>query len=92
MLLLCKVGDFIYIYVAAPRSEISYKCKVVEANIPYANRIVDDSKYYINPNDSENKSDKYVRIEMIKKFNIKANLSEKEDDDGYTMTIHFPKE
>ena len=31
-------------------------------------------------------------FEMIKKFNIKANLSEKEDDDGYTMTIHFPKE
>lgn len=31
-------------------------------------------------------------FEMIKKFNIKANLSENEDDDGYTMTIHFPKE
>lgn len=64
-----EVGDFIYIYVAAPRSEISYKCKVVEVNIPYANKIVDDSKYYTNFNDSENKSDKYVRIEMIKKFN-----------------------
>ena len=31
-------------------------------------------------------------FEMIKKFNIKANLTENEDDDGYTMTIHFPKE
>ena len=29
---------------------------------------------------------------MIARFNIKATLKEKEDDDGYTMTIHFPKE
>lgn len=29
---------------------------------------------------------------MIGKFNIKADLSEFEDEDGYTMTIHFPKE
>ena len=31
-------------------------------------------------------------FDMIKKFNIKANLKEVEDEDGYTMTIHFPKE
>lgn len=29
---------------------------------------------------------------MIARFNIKADLSEYEDEDGYTMTIHFPKE
>lgn len=29
---------------------------------------------------------------MIARFNIKANLKEYEDEDGYTMTIHFPKE
>lgn len=29
---------------------------------------------------------------MIARFNIKADLNEFEDEDGYTMTIHFPKE
>ncbi len=29
---------------------------------------------------------------MIARFNIKADLNEYEDEDGYTMTIHFPKE
>lgn len=29
---------------------------------------------------------------MIARFNIKADLTEYEDEDGYTMTIHFPKE
>ena len=29
---------------------------------------------------------------MIGRFNIKATIKEKEDDDGYTITIHFPKE
>lgn len=30
-----KVGDTIFIYMAAPVSAILYKCKVVEVNIPY---------------------------------------------------------
>lgn len=30
-----KVGDTVYMYVAAPVSAILYKCKVVEADIPY---------------------------------------------------------
>ena len=29
---------------------------------------------------------------MIQRAGIKAKLSEYEDEDGYTMTIHFPKE
>lgn len=29
---------------------------------------------------------------MIARFSIKADLHEEEDEDGYTMTIHFPKE
>ena len=31
-----KVGDIIYLYMAAPISAISYKCRVEEVNIPYS--------------------------------------------------------
>ena len=31
-----KVGDTVFMYVAAPVSEIMYKCTVLETNIPYA--------------------------------------------------------
>ena len=61
-----EVGDIVYIYVTSPKSQIEYKCKVVEINIPYLSKIVEDKKYYL---ENENEpADKYVRLELIKKF------------------------
>lgn len=61
-----EVGDIVYIYVASPRSQIEYKCRVVETNIPYLSRIIDDKKYYMGCEGEP--ADKYVRLELIKKF------------------------
>jgi len=51
-----KVGDIVYMYLASPYSEIRYKCKVTEANIPYE---YEDKNLKIN---------KVMKIKLLKKY------------------------
>ena len=52
-----KVGDIVYLYVAAPYSAILYKCEAVEVNIPYEYK---DNNLSIN---------RTMKIKLLKKFN-----------------------
>lgn len=60
-----NVGDIVYIYISAPIKSIKYKC-VVEA-IDKDSITIDDSKYYINPNNYVNYK-KHMQIRLVKKF------------------------
>ena len=51
------VGDYVYLYVAAPVSAIKYKCKAVEVDIPYA---------FSDKNISITKA---MRLQLIKSYN-----------------------
>jgi len=51
-----KVGDIAYMYLASPYSEIRYKCKVTEVNIPYE---YEDKNLKIN---------KVMKIKLVKKY------------------------
>lgn len=51
-----NIGDFVYLYVAAPYSAILYKCKVLEVNIPYE---------YEDKNLSMSK---VMKIKLLKKY------------------------
>ncbi|MDU8923752.1 MmcQ/YjbR family DNA-binding protein [Pasteurellaceae bacterium LIM206] len=50
------VGDIVYMYVAAPRSAILYKCKVLEVNLPYHKR----NKYV--------KVDRLMKIRLLNQY------------------------
>lgn len=52
-----NVGDFVYLYVAAPYSCVLYKCQVLEVDIPYE---------YADNNLSMSK---VMKIKLLKKFN-----------------------
>lgn len=52
-----RVGDIVYLYVAAPFSAILYQCEVIEADIPY------------DYNDPNIKMKKVMKIKMIKEYN-----------------------
>lgn len=51
-----KIGDIVYMYLALPYSEIRYKCKVTEVNIPYEYK------------DVNLKINKVMKIKLIKKY------------------------
>jgi len=51
-----KVGDIAYMYLASPFSEIRYKCKVTEVNIPYE---YEDKNLQIN---------KVMKIKLLKQY------------------------
>jgi len=51
-----KIGDIVYLYVAKPYSAIIYKCKVLEANIPYEYK------------DNNISMSKVMRIKLISEF------------------------
>jgi len=51
-----KAGDIVYMYLASPFSQIRYKCKVTEVNIPYD---YEDKNLKIN---------KVMKIKLMKKY------------------------
>ena len=57
-----KVNDIVYLYVAAPYSEIKYKCEVLKVDIPYDYK---NKKLIVN---------KVMQIKLIKEFNKEFTL------------------
>lgn len=51
-----KLGDIVYLYVAAPTSAIIYQCKVVEVNLPY--------EYH----DKNITMEKVMKIQLMKQY------------------------
>ncbi len=58
-----RVGDTVYLYVAAPVSAIKYKCSVLEADIPY--------KYA----DENVKMERVMKLKLLKKYENPISLS-----------------
>ena len=52
-----RIGDIVYLYVAAPYSAILYKCEAVEVNIPY--------KY----KDTDVSMNRVMKIKLLKRYN-----------------------
>ncbi len=61
-----SVGDTIYIYVSNPIKCIKYKCSVEVVDKDCIT--IDDSKFYINPDNYVNYK-KHMQIKLIKKYN-----------------------
>ena len=59
------VGDIVYIYVTDPERKIRYKTKVEKVDMTYS-ECVDDSEYWITPNNGGEKF-KYVRLRLLTK-------------------------
>lgn len=67
------VNDIVYLYVAKPYSKILYKCKVVEANIPYEYKDKNVSMNYVMKIKLLEKLDnRNYTFEYLNKLGIKA--------------------
>lgn len=61
-----SVGDTVYIYSSRPIQRICFKCSVTKIGIPFS-EIIDDRKYFTNPQDFEVYSKgKYFRLKLIR--------------------------
>lgn len=82
-----EVGDIVYIYVTIPYAEISYKCRVVAANLSAAEREIDDSAYYKT---QFQETDKYIRLELLKSYPSNSLSLTKMKDNGVKATFQGP--
>lgn len=74
-----KKGDTVFLYVAAPVSAILYKCKVVEADIPYEYR---DKNLTITT---------VMRIKLLHKYDYKQFTFEKLKKDYGIYAVRGPR-
>ncbi len=68
-----RVGDIVYIYMGAPRSEIAYRCIVAEVDIPNINIIQDSSV------------DKVMRLRLVRSFSGEFPLSRLREHGVYSV-------
>jgi len=68
-----RVGDTVYIYMGAPRSEILCKCSVTETDIPNVNIISDSSV------------DKVMRLKLVREFDGEFPLSRLREHGVYSV-------
>ena len=74
-----KVGDTVFMYVAAPISAILYKCKVVEADIPYDYQ---DKNLTINT---------LMKIKLLQKYDSKKFTFDKLKKDYGIYAVRGPR-
>lgn len=74
-----KVGDTVFMYVAAPISAILYKCKVVEADIPYDYQ---DKNLTINT---------LMKIKLLQKYDSKQFTFDKLKKDYGIYAVRGPR-
>ena len=74
-----KVGDTVFMYVAAPISAILYKCKVVEADIPYDYQ---DKNLTINT---------LMKIKLLQKYDSKQFTFERLKKDYGIYAVRGPR-
>lgn len=74
-----KVGDTIYMYVAAPVSAILYKCKAVEVDIPY------------NYSDKNLTITKLMKIKLLKKYDSELLTFERLKEEFGIYAIRGPR-
>ena len=92
-----KVGDMIYLYVAAPYSSIMYKCEVIETGIPYEKKAHSNIKELIRVKLLENYEKGKYPFKLLNDYGVMAvrnsrfmpeelskyiNSKEKENKDG----------
>lgn len=70
-----KVGDIIYIYVAAPSSRITYKCVVEKVDVQRNERLGDE--FWVEPF-AYDSSRNYINIRLLTKF-----------ADDQRLTLHY---
>lgn len=74
-----KVGDTIYMYVAAPVSAILYKCKAVEVDIPY------------NYSDKNLTITKLMKIELLKRYDPELLTFERLKEEFGIYAVRGPR-
>ena len=84
-----EVGDIVYIYLTIPFAEISYKCRVIAADISKSERIIDDTEYY-KEDDVLASSDKYIRLELLKSYPHNSLPLKEMKEKGVIATFQGP--
>ena len=60
------IGDTIYIYCSMPIQRVRYKCEVLECNLSFAQRSIDDYDFWVDKTEYENaKTKRFVKLKLL---------------------------
>lgn len=64
-----EAGDIAYIYLTSPYSSIRFKCRVDKVNLSEEEAVIDDAKFDLSNNQTENWSgSRYMELELLEDY------------------------
>lgn len=84
------LDDIVYVYVAAPFSEIMYKMKVIEKQ-PKLEKVMQQIENYANEKPNINKYPKIYTLKLIKTFKSKEITIKNLKENGLNMSLMAPR-